>query len=137
VIPTPDDNAELVRAGYAAFNRGDIDAVLELFDADVQLSILDDSPIAGTFHGHQGFRKLIAENSDMFAAYRNLPEEVVEASEDAIVVVVRSEARGRTSGAEVSGRVVHLWTLRDRKIVRLQVFSSRDAALSAAAQTNS
>jgi uncharacterized protein len=128
------DNAELVRQGYEAFNRGDIEAVLALFDPAVELGVLEQSPIAGEFHGHEGFRALLAENSDMFADYRNLPEEIVEAAEDAIVVVVRSEARGRVSGAEVSGQVVHLWRLRDGKVVRLQVFDSREAALRAASE---
>jgi uncharacterized protein len=126
-------NAELVRRGYEAFNRGDIDAVLELFDPDVELGVLEDSPIAESFHGHDGFRKMIAENNDMFDQYRSRPEEILEPSEDKIVVVVRSAARGRLSGAEVEGRVVHVWTIRDRKVVRMQVFNSREEALRAAA----
>ena len=126
----PAGNAELVRQGYDAFNRGDIDAVLELFDPSVELGVLDESPIADVFHGHDGFRRLLAENNEMFDQYRNLPEEIVEASQDQIVVVVRSEARGRLSGAEVGGRVAHLWTLRDGKVVRLELFRSKDEALS-------
>jgi ketosteroid isomerase-like protein len=68
----------------------------------------------------------------MFDQYRNLPEEIVAVSEEKVVVVVRSEARGRLSGAEVGGRVAHLWTLRDGKVVRLQLFRSREAAIDAA-----
>jgi uncharacterized protein len=121
-----------VRRGYDAFNRGDIAAVLELFDPSVELGVLDDSPIGEVSHGHDGFRKLLAENNEMFDQYRNLPEEIVAVSEEKVVVVVRSEARGRLSGAEVGGRVAHLWTLRDGKVVRLQLFRSREAAIDAA-----
>jgi uncharacterized protein len=128
-------NAELVRRGYEAFNRGDLDAVLELMDPEVELRVLDDSPMAEAFHGHEGFRALVAENNDMFETYRNTPEEIVEPADDAIVVVVRSAARGRLSGAEVSGQIAHLWTIRDQKVTRLQVFATRDAALRAAAET--
>jgi ketosteroid isomerase-like protein len=127
------DNVELVRRGYEAFNRGDLDAVLELFDPAVELGVLEDSLISGEFHGHEGFRELLAENSEMFAAYRNEPEEIVEVSERSIVVVVRSLARGRISGAAVEGRLAHLWTIRDGRVIRFQAFSTREAALDAAA----
>ncbi len=62
------ENVELVRRGYEAFNRGDVDAVLELFDPAVELGVLEDSPISGEFRGHEGFRRLLAENDEMSAA---------------------------------------------------------------------
>jgi ketosteroid isomerase-like protein len=125
-------NAELVRRGYDAFNRGDLDAVLDLFDPEIEIGLLEDSPMAGDFRGHAGFRAMIAENAEMFTAYRNEPEEVIEATDEAIVVVIRSAARGRASGAEVEGRLAHLWTIRDGKVVRFQPFASREDALRAA-----
>jgi ketosteroid isomerase-like protein len=69
----------------------------------------------------------------MFSYYSNRPEEIVEVSGEQIVVVVRSEARGRASGAEVAGQIAHLWTLRDRRAIRFEAFRSREAALAAAA----
>jgi ketosteroid isomerase-like protein len=126
-----EDNVELIRRGYAAFNSGDIDAVLELLDPAVVIGVLEDSPIAEEFHGHEGFRKLLAENSAMFSDYRNRPEEIVEVTDEKIVVVVRSEARGRVSGAAVGGRIAHLWTLRDGKAIRFEAFPSCEAALAA------
>jgi ketosteroid isomerase-like protein len=125
-------NAELIRRGYGAFNRGDLDAALELCAPDVVFMPLPDSPMGVTFHGHEGFREMIAENAEMFDSYRNEPEEIIEVAEDKIVVLVRSEARGRMSGIEVGGRLAHLWTLRDGKAIRCESFGSRDAALSAA-----
>jgi ketosteroid isomerase-like protein len=88
--------------------------------------------IAGLGTVGTGVVKLLAENAEMFDRYRNVPEEIVEVSDAKIVVVVRSEARGRVSGAEVGGRVVHLWTLRDGKVIRMELFRTRDAALAAA-----
>lgn len=123
----------LVRSGYEAFNRGDLDAVLELLDPAVELGMLEDGIISGTFRGHEGFRKLLTENNEMFTGYRNEPEEIIEVSERSIVVVVRSLARGRISGAEVEGRLAHLWTVRDNQVIRLQAFPTREAALDAAA----
>jgi ketosteroid isomerase-like protein len=127
------DNVELLRRGYEAFNRGDVAAVVELLDPAIVVDVLEDSPIAQRFHGHDGFRKLLAENGEMFSYYSNRPEEIVEVSGEQIVVVVRSEARGRASGAEVAGQIAHLWTLRDRRAIRFEAFRSREAALAAAA----
>jgi uncharacterized protein len=125
-------NVALIQDGYRAFNRGDLDAVLELFAADVVFMPLPDSMMGATFHGHDGFRKMIAENDEMFDWYRNDPEEIIDAGDDKVVVVVRSEARGRMSGIEVGGRLAHLWTIRDGKAIRCESFSSREAAIGAA-----
>jgi ketosteroid isomerase-like protein len=128
----PSANAQLVQRGYGAFNRGDLDAVLELCAPDVEFVLLPDSPMVQSFHGHDGFRKMIAENGEMFDLYRNEPEDIIEPGDDKIVVVIRSAARGRLSGIEVQGRLAHLWTLRDGKAIRFEAFGSREDALSAA-----
>jgi ketosteroid isomerase-like protein len=126
------DNAVLIKQGYEAFNRGDVDAVLELFDPAVRFDVLEDSPIAEAFEGYDGFRRLLAQNSEMFAEYFNEPEELIEVSDEKLVVMVRSGARGRLSGVEVEGRLAHLWTLRNRKVIRFQSFRTREDALRAA-----
>jgi uncharacterized protein len=125
-------NAELVRRGYEAFNRGDLQGVLGLFHPELRSDVLADSLMAETYHGPEGFVKMVAENAEMFEAYRNHPEEVVELSEEHILVVVRSEARGRISGAEVEGRLVHLWTWRDGKAIRFEAFRTEEEARRAA-----
>jgi ketosteroid isomerase-like protein len=47
-------------------------------------------------------------------------------------VPVRQRARGEGSGVEVEIRIGHLWTVRDGRIARLDVFAARDDALRAA-----
>jgi ketosteroid isomerase-like protein len=129
---TATDNAELVRRGYEAFNRGDFEGVLALFDPELRINVLPETMMAQTFHGHEGFLRLMAENAEMFESYRNHPEEVIELGDDHIVVIVRSEARGRLSGAEVEGRLVHLWTLRDGRVIRFEAFPTTEEARRAA-----
>ena len=48
------------------------------------------------------------------------------------MVVIRSEARGRISGAQLEGRLVHLWTLRDGKAIRFEAFRTKEEARHAA-----
>ena len=47
-------HVDLVRAGYAAFDRGDIPAVLAIFAEDAQWYAPDELPTGGTFHGPAG-----------------------------------------------------------------------------------
>jgi len=48
-----DENAELVRRGYAAFNAADIDALNEIMDDDVSWHTPGRAPIAGDREGKE------------------------------------------------------------------------------------
>jgi hypothetical protein len=49
-----------------------------------------------------------------------------------VVAVVLRHARGRASGVDVEAPLALLWTLRDRKVIRVAWFGSRAEALEAA-----
>lgn len=46
-----EQNIELVKRGYEAFNAGDGDTVMSLFDDNVEWIQPGDSAISGTYHG--------------------------------------------------------------------------------------
>ena len=52
-----------------------------------------------------------------------------------VVVAVRLSGRGRESGVELEMHVAHLWTVRDGKVVRGDVYRTADEALEAAWET--
>ncbi|MGV0661153.1 nuclear transport factor 2 family protein, partial [Mycolicibacterium pulveris] len=45
------DNKEIIRRGYDAFTAGDRDAVMGLFDDDIEWVQPGRSTVSGTFHG--------------------------------------------------------------------------------------
>lgn len=45
------DNKEIIRRGYDAFAAGDRDAVMGLFDDDIEWVQPGRSTVSGTFHG--------------------------------------------------------------------------------------
>ena len=45
------ENKELIKRGYAAFSAGDVQAVMDLFDDDVEWVQPGASAVSGTFHG--------------------------------------------------------------------------------------
>ena len=46
--------AELLERGYAALQRGDLDAMLEMIDPQVEIRDRPESPDAGVYHGREG-----------------------------------------------------------------------------------
>ena len=127
------ENVEILRRGYEALSRGDLDAVLELCDPDIE-SVLPEGGInTGTLRGHRAVRDFLESYIDAFESFRMEPERFLEA-DDQVVVVLRVVGRGRGSGLEVDVRPAHLWTMDRGRAVRVQTFteSEHEAALEAA-----
>jgi ketosteroid isomerase-like protein len=125
------ENVELVKQGYEAFNRGDLDAAFELLDPDIEWVTDSRVPFAGTYRGHAEVRGLLRDQMEVFGDVTMEPYELFE-SGDKIVTFVRQRATGHASGAEIEIVVGHLWTVRDGKAVRFQGFPEREKALEAA-----
>ena len=45
------DNKDIIERGYAAFSNGDVEAVMNLFDDDIEWVQPGGSAVSGTFHG--------------------------------------------------------------------------------------
>jgi uncharacterized protein len=118
----------LLRAGYEAFNRGEIDAVLDLLDEDVELRPPPNSLEPQPLRGRDAVREYLAPN--LFELQRAEPQEILEEG-DRILVIARARARGRGSGIELDDTVFHLWTLAGERAVRFEVHLDRDEAVAA------
>jgi SnoaL-like domain len=59
-------------------------------------------------------------------------EDVIAPSEDLVVVLVHTTGRGKESGAPIDFREAHVWTLRDGRAARIEVYLDRDEAFEAA-----
>jgi ketosteroid isomerase-like protein len=90
------DNTELARRGYEAFNRGDIEGFLEFIHPDVELDEGQDLPDRGIYQKHEGFLANVRAWSDVFDELRFEPEELIEVG-DRLLVLVR--VTGRRGGA--------------------------------------
>jgi ketosteroid isomerase-like protein len=125
------ENVELVKRGYEAFNRGDLEAVFDRFDPKIEWVTDERVPFAGTYHGHDEVRRLLRDQQEVFGQLTMEPYEFFE-SGDQVVAFVRQVARGQASGAEIEITIGHLWTIRNDKAVRWQGFPEREKALEAA-----
>ena len=121
---------ETIRAGYEAFGRGDWDAVVGDAAPDFEVQPSDrfvrPKPFRGVAEARQFFRELFEPFEEVTAE----PERFIGRGERIVVfLVVRARPRG--SRAVVENEIAHLWTMRDGKAARLQIFPEREKALAA------
>jgi ketosteroid isomerase-like protein len=126
------ENVEVVRQAYEAFNLRDLDALAELAEPDW---VMDWSrsigPHRGVYQGRAGVEEWIAAISEAFESFEILPLEYV-AAEDRIVIPTRVKGRGRGSGVVVDAEGATLWELERGKVARLTLYGTRQEALEAA-----
>src|SRR5262245_34645258 len=93
-------NVATAKRIYEARNRGDVDAVIEECDPNVEwrphLASLSGQPI----HGRDGVREYLTSLQDEFESFHHEPERFMDAG-DKVVVFLQAQARGRGSGVDV------------------------------------
>jgi ketosteroid isomerase-like protein len=129
------ENVEIVRRGFELFVVGDLEAVAGLLSEEAEVpdaaGVAASDAAEGTRRGPQGF---IDSSQAAFEAFEDYSVEALEFIDagDAVVVPVRISGRGRASRVDVETHLTQVWTLCDGKIVRGEVYRTRDDALEAA-----
>ena len=130
-----EENVEIVRRVWAAADRRDSEAVFSLYDPDVELDV-SGFPIVATNHtiyrGHTGLRRLFHEWREIWSDADSQLIELVDAGAVGVVSIYTYRARGRGSGAPTGAEFATVWTIKERKVVRVQWFIGRAEALEAA-----
>ena len=125
-----EENVELVRAGYEAFNRRDFDAALERAAEAVTwrpFFSLETDLLAGK----EAIRAAWANQTDMLDLRIHIEE--VTALDDANVLAVGTwVGHGPGSGARVEQTIAQLLTVVGGKLRSVESYTSRDAAVEAA-----
>ena len=123
------ENVEIARRAYAAYNAGGIDAILEFLDPKIEWHMWERFARGSrVYRGHAGVREALGvfeENFDGFAAD---PHEFIDAG-DRVIVPVRLHGKAKGTGEDVGFELVQVWTERDGKAVRLDVYESKEDAL--------
>src|SRR6266487_4331048 len=116
-----DENVEIVRSMYEAFNRRDWDAASSDMHTNVELTTPPGGPRSGTYRGREECQGYVQGWIEAFEALTVEPEEIFE-SGDQVVVFVKARARPKGSSAEIEVRNGHLWAIRNGKAVSLRIF---------------
>ena len=126
----PQADIEMLRAGYEAFNRGEWDDVFREAHPDFELKTADRVTNPGTYRGSDEVRRFFEDLLEPFEEVVSEPQEFFE-RDDQIAVFVRVRLRPRGSSAVVENRIGHVWTIRDGKVARFEIFPEREKALEA------
>ena len=126
------ENVELVTRVDDLWNRGDIDAVMEMFDPEVVWHGYTHLPDSGRRDGVDAVRAWVTDCAGAWGEIEVSIERLVEVGDDAVLALVRMSGRGRDSGVPVtSGLDGHLWTIRAGKVAAVRMYQGGQAALEA------
>lgn len=120
-----DNNAEIVRALYEAFGRGDIAEVLAAFDPNIEWNeaenfpYADGNPYVGPNAVLEGVFQRLGTEWDGFAA---LPTEVLDAG-TTVVALGHYTGVYKSTGKAVRAQFAHVYRMREGKIVGFQQYT--------------
>jgi ketosteroid isomerase-like protein len=126
------ENVEIIRRGFEAWEQGDLEAHLRLVHEDIVCSRVAPLINPKTYHGLQGYLEFAGEWLAPYDDLRFLPDEYIDASGDRVVVKVPQEGRLAGSDQVVKGTFWFLMTLHDGKLIRVEIYGKRDQAFEAA-----
>jgi uncharacterized protein len=125
------ENLEIVRRGYEAFERGDIQTVLSLLDPEIEARVDPSLPDWEPYYGHEAFMSFLQAWLEPWETYRIEIDDLIDVG-DRVLVVVRELGRRKDTEFELEQRGYAVWTLKDGKAVRLDSFYEWSEALEAA-----
>jgi uncharacterized protein len=120
------ENTKLVKDAYAAFQRGDIQAVLATLSDDVEWQAVIGTegvvPTSGLRRGRAGVGEFFQQLSASTAFDAFEPREFI-AQGDQVAVIGRYKGKALTTGKAYDSEWVMVFTVRNGKVVRFREFA--------------
>jgi ketosteroid isomerase-like protein len=124
------ENVEIVRRAFEAFNRGDFDAALRDTAPDAAVDWSHSrGPDAGVYVGHDAIRRFWTDITEPFERHTVVADEFIPHGEH-VVVPITGRMTGR-GGIDVEAKSAMVATLRDGRMVRWTMYQDRAEALKA------
>jgi ketosteroid isomerase-like protein len=126
-------NVDALRRSNKAFNAGDLDRALELWDSEVVYYEQPGTPLdtAEVLRGLDQVRASLSSYLAEFPDFQSEIDELVDAG-DKVICVQRWTGTGRGSGLSVDLEEVIVLTFENDKIIEGRVYPDRASALEAA-----
>ncbi|HUH79894.1 MAG TPA: nuclear transport factor 2 family protein [Solirubrobacteraceae bacterium] len=131
-----DESVAVVRRAVQALQEsarcGELTASLrELCDPDIHIDGSRRVFNPDVYDGHAGMARLVREMHDAWEEFSHSTERVVDLG-DRVLSIQTIAGRGRASGVDVGARSGLIWTVRDGRVTRVEVFGDADEAIRAA-----
>ena len=130
---TEQENVRTIQAAYASFQRGDVQAVLNVLTDDVEwvtpgpTGIL---PLAGHRRGRDEVAQFFSVLNGSEEVEQFEPQEYV-AQGNKVVAFVKYRSRIKSTGHTVDADLVHVFTVREGKIAEFREYYDTAAAVEA------
>jgi ketosteroid isomerase-like protein len=123
------ENVEIVREAFEYFLRtGEQQSEARLIPRSRCTTTT--SPTRAATGGRDGYLRWVADWGEAWEEFSMDAEQWIDAG-DRVVSIFRLTARGKGSGVEVTRRDAMIWTVRDRKAVRIDYYNNPGQALEA------
>ena len=122
-------NVEIVRAGYQAWNTGNMDAVRELYDPGIIVRPVEGWPEPGPYVGRDAVMRQLEQQRETWDA--DAFEPITDFIDAADRVVVRFTWRGVGHGPDLDMEITGVYTVRKGKIFAIEHFWDHAEALEA------
>jgi ketosteroid isomerase-like protein len=128
------ENVEAFKRGIDAYNRRDVEALLDIHDREVEWHPVLQVLLGGeatVYRGHEGVREFV---HDLHEAFAEVHIEIAEVRDlgDRLVASGRLHARGKVSGAEVDSPIGYVVEFKNGKVTRVLSYLDPKEALEAA-----
>jgi ketosteroid isomerase-like protein len=125
------ENVEVAKRSIDAYNRRDLDAYDEIWTADYQsLPAMAGTVDGNSFEGRRGIEAYFADVDTAWEEFLLFPDDVRDLGER-VLILGRSQGRGRSSGVTVIAEWGLLCEFRDAKISLARAYMTHAEALKA------
>ncbi len=128
------ENVEAFKRFLDAYNRRDVEAMLEGLDPEVEWHPAILVPLEGeatVYRGHEGMRRWVRDLDEVFADIHVEYSEIRDLGER-IVGIGHIRMRGTGSGAETESPVASVSEFKNAKAIRVRTYLDPNEALEAA-----
>ena len=123
------ENVALVRDGYDAFRRGDIQAIFDALDPEVEFYQSEEVPWGGRYHGHSEVAVFFQKLTSAIESKVD-PDQFVD-SGNTVVAVGHTRGTARATGRTFEVPAVHVWTIENGRVVRYEAYIDNPKMLAA------
>jgi uncharacterized protein len=129
-IMNEQQNVKLVQQAYESFGRGDIQAVLNSLSDQVEWRTpkTEGVPFGGEYRGREGVGRFFSELNQHEEITRFEPRDFI-AQGDRVVALGFYASNVKATGRKSESEWVHLFTIRDGKVVKFQEFFDTAGAM--------
>jgi ketosteroid isomerase-like protein len=122
------DKSAVVRNAYGAFARGDFGALIEMLDDDVEWVSPTTLPQGGQYNGKAGVGAFLQAVGGAWKSLTLAVESVSDGENDLVIGVV--DASGTRQDNTPGGYgAVHVFSVRDDRIVRFREYTDLDTSI--------